>query len=156
MFADDMGSETSSFFPVEIYRRYFKKRHKQMWDLVHEKSDCKVFLHTCGSISELLPELIDAGLDIINPVQISAKGMEPEKLKKCFGNDLIFWGGCCDTRDILPNASPKKIKEHVLHNMEILGKNGGLVFNQIHNIQPEVPPSNILALFEAASLYGKY
>ncbi|MDD3521237.1 MAG: uroporphyrinogen decarboxylase family protein [Actinomycetota bacterium] len=156
MFADDMGSELGPFFPQEIYRKYFKKRHSQMWSIVHEKSDCKVFLHTCGSVSELLPDLIDAGLDILNPVQISAKNMDPEILKKNYGKDLIFWGGCCDTREILPKASPEKIKEHVRQNMKILGKDGGLVFNQIHNIQPEVPPSNILALFEAAHLYGKY
>lgn len=156
MFADDMGSELGSLFPVEIYRKYFKKRHSQMWGIVHEKSDCKVFLHTCGSISELLPDLIDAGLDILNPVQISAKNMDPEVLKKNYGKDLIFWGGCCDTRMILPKSSPEKIKEHVRENVKILGKDGGLVFNQIHNIQPEVPPTNILALFEAANLYGKY
>jgi len=156
MFADDMGSELGPFFPAEIYRKYFKEKHRQMWDIVHSKSDCKVFLHSCGSVSELIPDLIDAGLDILNPVQISAKNMDPEILKKNYGKDLIFWGGCCDTREILPKATPGKIIDHVKENMRILGKDGGLVFNQIHNIQPGVPPSNILALFEAAKLFGRY
>ncbi|MCL5771727.1 MAG: methyltransferase [Actinobacteria bacterium] len=156
MFADDMGSESGPFFPKEIYRKYFKKRHKKMWDLVHSKSKCKVFLHSCGSISELIPELIDAGLDILNPIQISAKNMNPKELKKEFGKHLIFWGGCCDTRNMLPNGTPEKIFDHVKLNIKTLGQNGGLVFNQVHNIQPDVPSENIMALFKAASIYGKY
>jgi uroporphyrinogen decarboxylase len=156
MFADDMGSESQPFFPAEIYKKYFFKRHKKMWDMAHEKSKCKVFLHSCGSIKELIPYLIDAGLDILNPIQISAKDMEPESLKREYGKHLIFWGGCCDTRKILPKANSETLLEHVKNNIRILGKDGGLVFNQVHNIQPEVPPSSIIALFEAASMYGRY
>jgi len=100
--------------------------------------------------------LIDAGLDILNPVQISAKGMEPETLKREYGKHLIFWGGCCDTRKILPKANPEILLEHIKNNIKIFGKDGGLVFNQVHNIQPEVPPSNIIALFGAANAYGRY
>ena len=114
-----------------------------MWELVHEKSSCKVFLHACGSIAELIPDFIDAGLDILNPVQTSARNMDFEKIKKEFGKFLIFWGGCCDTKNILPKATPEKILDHVKENIRILGKNGGLVFNQIHNIEPDVPPENI-------------
>ncbi len=153
MFADDMGSESGPFFPKEIYRKYFKSRHKKMWDLVHEKSDCNVFLHSCGSIYELIPDFIEAGLDILNPVQITAKEMDPKRLKKQFGKNIIFWGGCCDTRKVLATGSEKTISEHVKNNIEILGKDGGLVFNQIHNIQPDIPPENILALFKSAKRY---
>lgn len=156
MFADDMGSENAPFFSPQIYKKYFKKRHKQMWELIHSKSKCKVFLHSCGSIYELIPDLIEAGLDILNPVQTSAKNMEPERLKEKFGEDLVFWGGCCDTRRILTKGSPQDVKNDVKNSVKILGKNGGLIFNQIHNILADVPPENIIALFEAADLYGQY
>lgn len=156
MFADDMGSENAAFFSPEIYKKYFKKRHKKMWDLIHSKSKCKIFLHSCGSIYELIPDMLDAGLDILNPVQTSARNMEPQRLKNEFGKDLIFWGGCCDTREVLVKGSPEDVKADVKKRVKILGKNGGLIFNQVHNILADVPPENIIALFEAARLYGQY
>ena len=157
MFADDMGDNNSSFFSPEIYCKYFKHRHKEMWDLVHEKSNIKVFLHTCGSVYELLPDLIEAGMDILNPVQTNAKNMQPEKLKKEFGKHIIFWGGCVDTRKVLVYGSPEDVEKDVGERIEILGKNGGgLVFNQIHNILADVPAENIIALFKAAEKYGQY
>jgi len=113
-------------------------------------------LHSCGSIYELIPDLIEAGLDVINPVQITARDMQPERLKKEFGRDLIFWGGCCDSRTVLGSGTPEQVRQHVRKNMEILGYGGGLVFNQIHNIQPGVPAENIVAMFEAAYEYGEY
>ena len=156
MFADDMGSERAAFFSQDIYRKYFKNRHRKMWELIHSKSKCKIFLHSCGSIYELIPDLIDAGLDILNPIQTTAANMEPDKLKKEFGKDLVFWGGCCDTREVLVKGSPEDVKADVKKRVKILGQNGGLIFNQIHNILADVPPQNIKALFEAASLYGQY
>jgi uroporphyrinogen decarboxylase len=156
MFADDMGSENAAFFSPEIYKKYFKKRHTQMWELIHDKSKCKIFLHSCGSIYELIPDLIDAGLDILNPIQTSARNMEPDRLKNEFGRDLIFWGGCCDTREVLVNGTPEDVKADVRKRIKILGQNGGLIFNQIHNILADVPPENIKALFDAAHLYGQY
>jgi len=156
MFADDMGSERAAFFSPDIYRKYFKNRHREMWELIHSKSKCKIFLHSCGSIYELIPDLIDAGLDILNPIQTTAVNMEPDKLKKEFGKDLVFWGGCCDTREVLVKGSPQDVKADVKKRVKILGQNGGLIFNQIHNILADVPPQNIKALFEAARLYGQY
>ena len=156
MFADDMGSENAAFFSPEIYKKYFKNRHRQMWELIHSKSKCKVFLHSCGSIYELIPDLLDAGLDILNPIQTSARNMEPQKLKNEFGKDLIFWGGCCDTREVLVKGTPGDVKNDVKKRVKILGQNGGLIFNQIHNILADIPPENIKALFEAAILYGRY
>ncbi|MCL5071807.1 MAG: methyltransferase [Actinobacteria bacterium] len=155
-FGDDLGSQDSPFMSPQIYRDLFKSRHKTMWDYVHNNSKCKVFLHSCGSIYELLPDLIDAGLDVINPVQTNCRNMGPEKLKKEFGKNLIFWGGCCNTRDVLSNKTPKEVELDVRKRMEILGKNGGLVFNQIHNILSNIPPENVVMMFKAALKYGQY
>lgn len=107
------------------------------------------FLHTCGSIYDLIPDLIDAGFEILNPVQTNCKNMEPERLKREFGKDVTFWGGGCDTRTILNQTAASDVKKHVLERLEILSPGGGFVFNTVHNILPEVPPENILAMFEA-------
>jgi uroporphyrinogen decarboxylase len=152
-FGDDLGSQGGPFMSPNVYKEVFKPRHKKMWDFVHENSKCKVFLHSCGSIYELLPHLIDAGLDILNPVQTSAIDMEPEKLKKEFGKYITFWGGGCDTRDVLPSKTPKEIKEHVKRRIDILGKDGGFVFNQVHNILADIPPENVIAMLQAACEY---
>ncbi|MCX6383616.1 MAG: methyltransferase [Actinobacteria bacterium] len=155
-FGDDLGGQDGPFMSPEIYREVFKPRHKKMWDFVHEKSKCKVFLHSCGSIYKLLPDLIDAGLDVLNPVQTTSRDMEPEKLKKEFGKNIVFWGGCCNTRDVLANGTPEKVKKDVEERIKILGEGGGLVFNQIHNILADVPPENVIAMFKAAYNYRKY
>ena len=155
-FGDDLGGQDGPFMSPEIYREVFKPRHKKMWDFVHEKSDCKVFLHSCGSIYELLPDLINAGLDVLNPVQTTSRDMGPEKLKKEFGKNIVFWGGCCNTRDVLANGTPQKVKKDVEERIKILGEGGGLVFNQVHNILADVPPENVIAMFEAAYHFGKY
>jgi len=156
MFADDMGGQDGPLISPEIYREMFKLRHKKMWDYIHDKSDCKVFFHCCGSISELLPDLIDAGIDILSPVQTTAKNMEPEKLKKEFGKYIIFQGGCCNTSEVLARGSLKEVEEDVKNRISILGKGGGLIFNQIHNILADVPPENIIKMFESAYKYGQY
>jgi uroporphyrinogen decarboxylase len=109
-----------------------------------------VFLHSCGSIYPLIPDLIEAGVDILNPVQTSAANMEPQKLKNEFGNQITFWGGGCDTQQVLPNATPEEIEKHVSERINILAPGGGFIFNQIHNIQANVPPENIVAMFETA------
>jgi uroporphyrinogen decarboxylase len=100
--------------------------------------------------------LIDAGLDVLNPVQTTSRDMGPEKLKKEFGKNLVFWGGCCNTRDVLANGTPEKVKKDVEERIKILGEGGGLVFNQIHNILADVPSENVIAMFKAAYNYGKY
>ena len=156
MFGDDLGGQNGPFMSADVYDEIFKPRHKKMWSFVHDNSNCKVFLHSCGSIYELLPHMIDAGLDIINPVQTSAKDMEPEKLKEEFGKDLVFWGGGCDTRDVLPNKTPKEIEEHVKKRIDIFSKNGGFVFNQVHNVLANIPPENVIAMLKAAIEFGKY
>ena len=153
-FGDDLGSQQGPFISPDIFRNIFKPRYKRMWDFVHNNSDCKVFLHSCGSIYELIPDLIDAGIDILNPVQTSASNMDPEKLKKEFGRYITFWGGGCDTRNVLPFKKPKEVKEDVKRRIDIFNKDGGFVFNQIHNILSDVPPENIVAMFEAVNEYN--
>jgi len=107
------------------------------------------FLHSCGSIYALLPDLIEAGFEVINPVQTSTRDMEPERLKKEFGKDITFWGGGCDTRAVLNRASPAEVREHVLKRLEVFAPGGGFVFATVHNILPEVPPENVVAAFDA-------
>ena len=109
----------------------------------------KTFLHSCGSIYKLLPDLIEAGYDVINPVQTNCIDMDPKQLKQAFGRDICFWGGGCDTRAILNRATPAQVRTHVLERLDILAPGGGFVFNTVHNILPEVPPANIVAMFEA-------
>ena len=111
-------------------------------------------LHCCGGIYELMPDLIDAGFEILNPIQINATNMEPERLKREFGNDVVFWGGGCDTGRILNQATPEEVRKHVLHNLEIFSKGGGYVFNAVHNIMPDVPPENIVAMFDAVNEFN--
>ena len=147
-FGDDLGTNTGPFFPAETYNEFFKPRHKQLTDFVKQNSSAHTMLHCCGGIYELIPELIEAGFEVLNPVQISAINMEPERLKREFGKEITFWGGGCDTKTILNNATPQQVKEHVKRNIEIFNKDGGFVFNQVHNIMPDVPPQNIVAMFE--------
>jgi uroporphyrinogen decarboxylase len=153
---DDLGSNDSGFMSPDIFRELFKPKYKKMWDFVHDNSNCKVFLHSCGSIYEYIPDLIDAGVDILNPVQTNAANMEPEKLKREFGKYVTFWGGGVDTRNVLPSKSPDEVKEDVKKRIEIFGRGGGFVFNQIHNILADVPPENVIAMLEAAYEYGQY
>ena len=125
-----------------------------MYDYVKSHSTMVTRLHSCGGIYNLIPGLIDAGLDILNPVQINAVHMEPERLKKEFGSEVTFWGGGVNTQSILNRATPQQVKDHVKHNIEIFSKGGGFVFNTVHNILPDVPPQNIVAMFEAVEEFN--
>lgn len=148
-FGDDLGTNDGPLIPVETYREFFKPRHKIMCDYVKKHSNMHTMLHCCGGIYELIPELIDAGFEILNPVQINARNMEPLRLKKEFGNDITFWGGGANTQNVLNNATPQEVKDHVKYNLEVFSKGGGYVFNTVHNIMPDVPPQNIVAMFQA-------
>ncbi|MEE9306915.1 MAG: uroporphyrinogen decarboxylase family protein [Spirochaetia bacterium] len=150
-FGDDLGMDQGPFMPPEIYEKLFKPRHAKLCDFVKKHSRMHTFIHTCGSIYELLPHIIEAGFEIINPVQTNARNMEPAKLKAEFGKDLTFWGGGVDTRQVLNRATPREVKEHVKRRLEIFAPGGGFVFNTVHNILPDVPPENIVAMFEAVA-----
>lgn len=151
LFGDDLGMQTGPMMSPQMYCEFFKPRHTLLWNRAKELADVKVMLHCCGGIRELLPHLIEAGLDAINPVQISCAGMDAAELKAEFGRDVTFWGGGCDTRDVLPNGTPEQIREHVKRQVEILRPDGGFVFQQVHNILANVPPENIVAMFDAVN-----
>lgn len=151
VFGDDLGMQTGPMMSPQMYREFFKPRHKLLWNRAKELADVKVMLHCCGGVRELLADLIEAGLDAINPVQITCRGMEAAELKADFGKDITFWGGGCDTRDILANGTPRQVAEHVKRQVEILRPNGGFVFQQVHNILANVPPENIVAMLDAVN-----
>jgi uroporphyrinogen decarboxylase len=153
-FGDDLGTNGGPFMSPAMYRRYFQPRHAQLCAYVHRHSRMKTFLHSCGSIHTLLPDLIAAGFEVINPVQTNCRDMEPERLKREFGRDICFWGGGCDTRHVLPCATPAEVKRHVRERLEIFAPGGGFVFNTVHNILPDVPPQNIVALYEAIAEFN--
>lgn len=153
-FGDDLGTDTGPFMAPATYRALFKRHHARLCDFVHRHSSMHTFLHSCGSIHALLPDLIEAGFEIINPVQTACRDMEPERLKRDFGRDVTFWGGGCDTRAVLNHGTPQQVKDDVLRRIDILAPGGGFVFNTIHNILPDVPPENIEAMFEAVHAAG--
>lgn len=153
-FGDDLGLDSGPFMAPEVYRRLFKPRHAALCRYVKAHSRMHTYLHSCGSIYDLLPDLIDAGYDIINPVQTNARNMEPEKLKREFGRDICFWGGGVDTRTTLNLADPEEVRDEVRRRIEVLAPGGGFVFNTIHNILPDVPPENIVAMFDAVREFG--
>jgi len=153
-FGDDLGMTTGPFMDVDTYRTLFKPRHKILCEYVKAHSNMHTFIHSCGSISLLIPDLIEAGIEIFNPVQTNAYNMEPEFLKKEFGQDVTFWGGGVETVGTLNAGTPEQIREQVMQRLEIFSKGGGFVFNTVHNILPDVPPQNIVAMFDAVKEYN--
>ncbi|NQU44702.1 methyltransferase [bacterium] len=154
-FGDDLGMDTGPFMAPSIYRQLFKPRHRQLCEYVKSHSGMHTFLHSCGGIADLIPDLIEAGYEILNPVQTNCRGMEPDRLKQDFGRDVTFWGGGADTRQILNRARPEKVRAHVLERLEIFTPGGGFVFNPVHNILPEVPPENIISMFDAVREFNQ-
>jgi uroporphyrinogen decarboxylase len=148
IFFDDLGMQTGPQISPRMYREFFKPRHACLWQRAKELADVKVLLHSCGSIRLLLPDMIEAGLDAVNPVQISCKGMDAAGLKRDFGKDITFWGGGCDTQWLLAHGTPEAIREHVTQQVQILRQGGGFVFNQVQNILADVPPQNVVAMLE--------
>jgi len=150
LFGDDLGSQRGPQLSPAMYEEFFKPRHARMWRRAKELADVKVMLHCCGGVRPLLPHLIEAGLDAINPVQISCAGMESRGLKADFGRQMTFWGGGCDTHLVLSRGTPEEIREHVREQIATFGPGGGFVFQQVHNILADVPPENVVAMFDAA------
>jgi uroporphyrinogen decarboxylase len=149
-FGDDLGMQDRPMMSRNMYQKYLMPGHQKLFQHVHQNSTCAVFLHSCGSIYPLIPDLIAAGVDILNPVQTSAKNMDPKQLKDEFGDQITFWGGGCDTQHVLPFAGPDEVAQHVRERVEIFAPGGGFVFNPIHNIQADVPPENIISMFDTA------
>jgi hypothetical protein len=144
----DFGTQNSLFISIESYRNLFKPYHKKLNDLIHRKSNWKVFIHSCGAVAPLIPDFIEAGFDILNPVQCSASGMDPVGLKKNFGRDITFWGGCVNTQHTMYQR-PDDVYREVRERIEIFNQDGGYVCNSVHNVLGNSPIENVLAMFKA-------
>jgi uroporphyrinogen decarboxylase len=153
-FGDDFGMTTGPFMSTEKYRQLFKPRLRQLCDYVKKHSKMHILLHSCGSIYAFMPDMIDAGIEIFNPVQTNCVGMDFRRLKQEFGSSCTFWGGGIETAGTLNVGSPEQVREQVLERMEVLSKGGGFVFSTIHNILPDVPPQNIVAMFDAVNEFN--
>lgn len=151
----DFGTQRSEFISPDMYREFYKPCHARINKWVHENTDWKVMYHTCGSIVNLLDDLADAGVDILNPVQCSAEGMDPHMLKEKYGDKFVFWGGGVDTQKTLAFGTPDEVYDEVMERLKIFAPGGGFVFNSVHNIQAPTPTENILAMFEAVGDYNK-
>lgn len=153
---DDLGSQRSTLISPDMYRRLFKPRHQRLFRFIRDHSRLKVFLHSCGSIRQVLGDLIDCGVEIVNPVQTNAGGMDPAGLKKEFGKHVTFWGGGCETQGVLHHGTPADVESMVRERLEIFKPGGGYVFNQVHNVMANIPPENVIAMLDAAHRYGGY
>jgi uroporphyrinogen decarboxylase len=156
MIGDDLAGQNGPLFQPEFYRSVVKPRQKKLVQHIRSLTNSKIWYHSCGAVVEYIPDLMDNGVDILNPVQITAQGMDPKFLKENFGKELVFWGGGIDSQHILPFESPDVVRSHVKANIETFKPGGGYVFNNVHNIQAGVPPENIVAMYEAAYEYGAY
>ncbi len=153
---DDIGMQKGPLFSPRIYRNLVKPRQKALYDFIHQKTEAKLWYHSCGSVADLIPDIIDNGVDILNPIQISAKKMDPAQLKQQYGNQLVFWGGGIDTQNIYSHGTPEEVRKQVKDLMNIFKPSGGYVFNTVHNTQADVPAENIVALWEAANAFRDY
>ncbi len=145
----DFGAQNSLFISKQSYRDLYKPFHKAINDWLHRNTSWKTFIHSCGSVVELIPDFIEAGFDILNPVQTAAAGMDPKGLKERFGEQIVFWGGGVDTQRTLPFGTPEEVKAEVRDRVEIFGRGGGFIFSAVHNIQAGIPVENLVAMFEA-------
>jgi uroporphyrinogen decarboxylase len=153
---DDVAMQTGPFISMPMYRHFVKPRHKKVFDFIHSHTKAKIFYHSCGSVYDLIPDFIEEGIDILNPVQTSAARMDVGRLKREFGKELCFWGGGIDIQTQLPIYSPEQIEEEVKRTLDILAPGGGYVFFPTHNIQADVTPQRIDSLFNAALRYRNY
>ena len=156
--ADDLATQQNLLCSVKMYKEIVHPYHKQLFQFIKQRAQAKVYIfyHSCGAMKPLIPYLIEEGVDILNPVQVSAAGMDTKELKKEFGKDLTFWGGGVDTQHVLPFGSPQEVRDEVKRRIDDLAPGGGFVFNTVHNIQSDVPPENFMAMWEALQAHGVY
>lgn len=154
--ADDLAGQSGPLISPALYRRLIKPRWARIIRTIKAHSAAKIFYHSCGALAEFIPDLIEIGVEIINPVQVSASGMNTARLKKQYGKNLSFWGGGCDTQNVLGRGTPQEVRLEVRRRVRDLAPGGGFVFNPVHNIQPLVPAANVVAMFEAAREFGRY
>ena len=153
--SDDLGTMQGPLISPNLYREMVKPYQKKLWGFIKGKTKAALFVHSCGSISKLIPDLIEMGVDVVNPVQVSAKDMDTQRLKREFGEKITFWGGI-DTHHVLPFGSPQDVEKEVRRRILDLAPGGGYVLTAVHNIQPGVPPENVCRMYEAAQKYGNY
>lgn len=154
--SDDLGEQQRPLISPRLYRKMLKPLHKELYEFIHARTSAKIYLHSCGAIRPLIPDLIEIGVDILNPVQINAPGMEPVGLKRDFGREIVFWGGAVDPQGIFGTGIPEQVRDATRRNIEALMPGGGFVCAPVHNIQPNVPPENILAMWDALQEFGIY
>lgn len=156
--ADDLAGQDGPLVSPDVYRQLIKPRHTRLfsWVRKHAAREVKIFYHCCGAVKSLIPDLIESGVDILNPVQVSAAGMDTRELKRDFGKDLTFWGGGVDTQRVLPRGTPAEVRDEVRRRIDDLAPGGGFIFSTVHNIQADVPPENIMAMWDALREYGNY
>ena len=155
MVTDDLGAENGPLISPELYRELIKPAERKLWQFIKDNTKAYLFLHSCGSISKFIPDLIEIGVDILNPIQVSAKDMDTKRLKEEFGDRLTFWGGV-DTQRVLPFGSPEEVEREVKRRIADTAPGGGYVLTAVHNIQAGVPPENICMMYDAARKYGRY
>jgi uroporphyrinogen decarboxylase len=154
---DDYGTQQSQLIDPDQFRVYYKPHFNRVLDFIkNKKPELKILFHSCGNVRPIIPDLIEMGVDILNPIHVAAAGMDPVQLKKDFGKDIVFWGGGVDSQKVLPTGTPEQVKDNVKRNIEALAPGGGFVFSSVHNIQAEVPPQNIDAMIEALKEFGGY
>ena len=154
---DDLAGQTNLLISPAMYRQYVKPRHRQLFSFIGERTQAPLWFHSCGAIYDLIPDLLETGINILNPVQVNAANMgDTARLKREFGDALVFWGGGVDTQRVLPTGSPQEVSDEVRRRMDDLAPGGGFVFAAVHNIQADVPPENVMAMWEAWDRYGAY
>jgi uroporphyrinogen decarboxylase len=153
---DDVCGQDGWLIAPDIYRKRIKPKQRRLLEAIRSKTDAKVYYHSCGAVFDLIPDLIELGFDILNPVQVSARGMDTKQLKKEYGKDIVFWGGGVDTQHVLPFGKPEEVADEVKRRIDDLAPGGGFVFAAVHNIQALVPPENIVMMFDTALEYGGY
>jgi uroporphyrinogen decarboxylase len=153
---DDVNGQDGWLISPDIYRKVIKPKQRRLLEAIRSKTDAKVYYHGCGAVYDLIPDLIELGFDILNPVQVSARGMDTKRLKQAYGQDIVFWGGGVDTQRVLPFGTPADVADEVKRRIDDLAPGGGLVFAAVHNIQALVPPENIVTMFDTALEYGNY
>ncbi|HEY5913244.1 MAG TPA: uroporphyrinogen decarboxylase family protein [Verrucomicrobiae bacterium] len=156
MIGDDLAGQNGPLFNPAIYRHIVKPRHKRLVQYIKSRTPAKIWYHTCGACADFIPDLIDNGAHVLNPVQVSARNMDPDRLKRLYGDRIVFWGGAVDAQHVLPRATPREVAENVRRNLQAFMPGGGYVFNNVHNIQGEVPPQNVLAMYDTAFECGFY
>lgn len=155
MYYEDLSGQQGPLISPELYRKFIKPCHRKIFKVIRDHTEARLCVHTCGSVYDLLDDYVELGVDVLNPVQISARGMEPVRLKQRYGDVLSFHGGI-DTQTFLAQASPEEVEQEAHRMIDILGPGGGYLFTSCHSIQPDVPPANIVALFAAARKHGRY